>query len=189
MILGAEKILKKITRLECKRIILRSFTRDDAADVLEYASDAETVKWLVWEGVTDIESALKALNEFNIPTAGVYAITLRENGKCIGCIDLRLNMEHEKADFGYVLNKKFWNKGYTSEALDEVLRLAFEMLELNRVESTHYIGNEASGRVMEKCGMNKEGVALQEVKIKGVFHDVVHYGILRKDWMEKGAKG
>jgi len=54
---------------------------------------------------------------------------------------------------------------------------------LNRVEATHYVGNEGSGRVMQKCGMTYEGTGIKEVKIKGVFQDVVHYAILRKQWI------
>ena len=64
-----------------------------------------------------------------------------------------------------------------TEALSAVLKLCFEKLKLNRVESTHYVGNEGSGKVMAKCGMKLEGVGKQEEKIKGVFRDVVHYGI------------
>lgn len=181
MISGAEEVLKKITMLNSERIILRKFTQEDAEDVLEYGSDPETLKWLFWEGLKDIEGALEAINGYYVANAGVFAIELKEENKCIGCIDLRLNAVNEKASFGYVLNRKYWGRGYMTEALRTLLKLAFHMLELNRVESTHFVGNEASGRVMEKCGMIKEGLFLQEVKVKGVFHDVVHYGILRNE--------
>ena len=50
------------------------------------------------------------------------------------------------------------------------------------METFHYVGNEGSGKVMEKCGLRKEGYAVQEVKIKGVFRDVVHYGITKDEW-------
>ncbi len=48
------------------------------------------------------------------------------------------------------------------------------------------MGNEGSGRVMQKCEMKYEGTGIQEVKIKGVFQDVVHYAILREQWIENG---
>lgn len=189
MTADVEKVLEETMRIESERIILRKFTQNDAEAVFEYGSDPGTVKWLIWEGINDIEGALKALNDFLISGAGVFAIELIENGKCAGCIDLRLDTANEKASFGYVLNKKYWGKGYMSEALAALLKLAFDILELNRVESTHYVGNEASGRVMEKCGMKKEGLSLQEVKVKGIFQDVVHYGILRSEWAQrKGEK-
>ncbi|HHW11383.1 MAG TPA: GNAT family N-acetyltransferase [Firmicutes bacterium] len=68
-----------------------------------------------------------------------------------------------------------------------MLDLAFSKLGLNRVESTHYAGNEASGRVMAKCGMKFEGKGRQEVKIKGIYHDVLHYGILKEEWLQNNT--
>jgi len=82
-----------------------------------------------------------------------------------------------------VLNREYWNSGYMSEALKLILNLSFSKLELNRVESTNYLGNEGSGRVMEKCGMKYEGKGLREVKIKESFYDVIHYAILREDFI------
>ena len=93
--------------------------------------------------------------------------------------------EHDRASFGYVLNRSYWGNGYMTEALSSVLRLCFEKLELNRVEADHYAGNEGSGKVMQKTGMKLEGVAKQQVKVKGVFHDVAHYGITREEWRSK----
>jgi len=82
-----------------------------------------------------------------------------------------------------VLNREYWNKGYMTEALNLILNFSFSKLELNRVEATHYIGNEGSGRVMQKCGMKYEGTCIQELKVKDIYQDVVHYAILRDEWL------
>jgi ribosomal-protein-alanine N-acetyltransferase len=167
--------------LHTRRLLLREFTLQDELEVFEYGSDEITLKYLIWEGITDILGARKAItNYYSKP--GVFALALEETNKCIGCIDLRLEPQYEKGSFGYILSRKYWNQGYMSEALLRILRFCFEELELNRVEATYYVGNEGSGRVMEKCGMIKEGVGIQEVKIKGVFHDVVHLGIIKEQW-------
>ena len=70
-----------------------------------------------------------------------------------------------------------------TEALSAILQLCFDKLELNRVESTHYLGNEGSGKAMKKCGMQLEGIGRRGVIIKGIFHDVTHYGITREQWL------
>ena len=57
------------------------------------------------------------------------------------------------AEIGYVINPAYWNKGYATEAGSMVIRLGFIELDLNRIEARHMIGNDSSGRVMEKCGM------------------------------------
>lgn len=176
-----EQILQQNHTLITERLRLRPFHDTDVDDVFLYASDAETVKYLTFEAHQTKEQSFYAIrNYYNRP--GVYAITLKDSNKCIGCIDVRLNPEHDKASFGYVLNRNYWNQGYMTEALKSVLKLCFAQLDLNRVESTHYVGNEGSGMVMKKCGMQQEGIGKQEVLIKGKFVDVVHYAILREEW-------
>ncbi|MCL1964288.1 MAG: GNAT family N-acetyltransferase [Firmicutes bacterium] len=186
MVGNYKEVLYDNETLDAQSIVLRKFKKDDAEDILAYASDAETLRFLVWEGVSTIERAKAAIVEYYWSSPGIFAIELKENKKCIGCFALRMEPEHEKASFGYMLNRRYWGKGYMTEALSAVLRLCFEKLELNRVESTHYIGNEGSGKVMQKCGMKLEGIGRQEVKIKGVFQDVAHYGITRERWGSLG---
>ncbi len=177
------EIIKENSILESNRLILRPFSIDDIDDVFLYASDNIVTKYLTWPSHTDITQTEKTVKEHYIDKIGTFAIELKSEHRCIGCIELRLCIEHNKASFGYVLSKKYWNNNYMSESLNLILNLSFSKLELNRVESTHYVGNEGSGRVMQKCGMNYEGKGLQEVKVKDRFYDVVHYAILRDDWI------
>lgn len=180
----AEKILSEISRIESDRIALRRFSQADKHDVLEYGSDRETVKYLVWDGIETLEQAEEAIREYYSVRAGIFAIEHKESKKCIGCIDLRLDAGNDKAGFGYVLNRAFWNRGYMSEALCALIGVCFGALTLNRVEAEHYAENPASGRVMLKCGMLYEGTGRKEQKVKGVFRDVLHYGMLLEDWTE-----
>jgi len=183
MVENYKEVLYDNETLTAERIILRKFRKNDAGDILAYGSDDETLKYLVWDGAHTIDEALKCITEYYWSKPGVYAIELIESERCIGCIELRLLPEHDKAGFGYVLNRQYWGKGYMAEALSAVMRLCFEKLELNRIESTHFIGNESSGKVMKKCGMELEGIGIQEVRVKGIYHDVAHYGITRRQWV------
>jgi [ribosomal protein S5]-alanine N-acetyltransferase len=178
---GYKDIFINTRTLITRRLLLREFTLLDEMEVFKYGSDALTLKYLIWDGLKDIEETRRTIiNHYSRP--GIFAIALEENNKCLGCIDLRLETQYEKASFGYILERSYWNQGYMSEALLRVLRFCFEDLGLNRVEATYYAGNEGSGRVMEKCGMKKEGVGIKEVKIKGVYQDVVHMGIISEQW-------
>ena len=177
------KIIKENSILESNRLILRPFSIQDIHDVFLYASDDVVTKYLTWPSHIDVLQTEKVVKEFYIDKKGIFAIELKSEHRCIGCIDLRLCIEHNKASFGYVLNRKYWNNSYISESLNLILDFAFSKLGMNRVESTHYVGNEGSGRVMQKCGMKYEGTGLQEVKVKNIFYDVVHYSILREDWI------
>ena len=169
--------------IETERLILRKSTKNDVLDMLEYASDDDTVKFLDWVGAKTEEEMLAGIINYHWSRPGIWAIELKKNRKCIGTIDIRIEPEHDKASFGYVLNRNYWNKGYMTEVLSVIIKFCFENLNLNRVEASHYIGNEASGKVMEKCGMTFEGVSIQGVKIKGVFRDVARYGITKEQWL------
>lgn len=83
---------------------------------------------------------------------------------------------------GYWLAKEFWNRGYISEALPEILKFGFENFELHKIYATHYPHNPASGKVMEKCGMKKEAVLKDEILKKGKFKDLIRYFILKEDF-------
>lgn len=180
------RIMKANEIIESDRLMLRPFSIDDIEDVYEYAKDDKVTEFLTWESHNDISEAEKVVKGLYMDQLGIYAIELKSEHKCIGCIDLRIDSVNDKGSFGYVMNHSYWNKGYMSEALNMILKLAFLELGLNRVESTYYVGNEASGRVMEKCAMKYEGTGLEELKVFGIYYDVVHYAILKKEYDSKG---
>jgi RimJ/RimL family protein N-acetyltransferase len=85
-----------------------------------------------------------------------------------------------------VINPAYRGNGYACEALERVLKFGFEVLELNRIEAKYIVGNDASRRVMEKCGMKFEGVARQSMLIKGKYRDIGKYAILKSEFADSG---
>ena len=68
-----------------------------------------------------------------------------------------------------------------------LLRFAFDALYLNRVQASHLPRNPASGRVMEKVGMAREGLH-RERYLKGeMYENVVEYAVLRRDWASQAG--
>jgi [ribosomal protein S5]-alanine N-acetyltransferase len=174
--------LSRIGKLYTNRLCLRYFHENDSEDVYEYSSDGEVTKYLTWLPHKSLEQSRNCIIEHLSNALGVYAIELVSERKVIGCIDLRIIPEHNKGSFGYVLNRKYWNKGYMTEALSKIIEISFDKLNFNRIESTHYVSNEGSGRVMQKCGMQYEGTFKQELITLGKYVDVVHYSILKSDY-------
>jgi [ribosomal protein S5]-alanine N-acetyltransferase len=80
------------------------------------------------------------------------------------------------------VGRDWWGQGYATEAARAVLRYGFEELKLNRIYAHHMTKNPASGRVLEKIGMQREGCLRQMIRKWGVLEDVVLYAILRQDW-------
>jgi RimJ/RimL family protein N-acetyltransferase len=86
------------------------------------------------------------------------------------------------AEIGYWIGVPFWRRGYASEAAAELLRYGFEDVGLHRIFGEHYSRNPASGRVLQKLGMQLEGTLREHHHKWGEFLDVVVYGILRREW-------
>ncbi|MEM9409853.1 MAG: GNAT family N-acetyltransferase [Planctomycetota bacterium] len=115
--------------------------------------------------------------------AAVFAICNRLTGRLIGAVGLQIDREDQNAELGYWIDKTEWGQGYCTEAAQETIRFAFEELSLHKVHAHFMTSNPASGRVMEKIGMKQEGVLRGHVRKWGQFHDIVFYGLLKKDFM------
>jgi [ribosomal protein S5]-alanine N-acetyltransferase len=94
-------------------------------------------------------------------------------------------MEYGRAEMGYWIGRPYWGRGYCTEAARELLRYGFENLGLARIFACHFKENEASGRVMRKLGMTREGDLRHHVIKWGVPQDLVLYGILRSEFAFK----
>lgn len=177
-------LLIKHNRLESERIILRPVSIEDAEDIYEYASDEETTRF-VFDTHQNLEATKNVIAEyFAKDPIGKYALVLKENNKMVGTIDLRVDMTHKKAELGYTLNKKFWGNGYITEAANLLLELGFNIIGLERIYAMYDSKNKASGRVMERLGMTREGVLRKNRLVKNEFSDDVCYSILKEEYMK-----
>jgi [ribosomal protein S5]-alanine N-acetyltransferase len=111
------------------------------------------------------------------------AITPRGGGPVIGNVGLRrATADAPSGDVGYELDPDHWGRGYATEALAAVLRHGFETLALHRIHAHCVADNTASARVLEKVGMRLEGRLREAERVRGRWHDVLLYGVLRREW-------
>lgn len=117
---------------------------------------------------------------FQKKEAFIFGIREKENLKLIGAIGLHIDIGNNKAEVGYWLGKSFWNKGYVSEGLREVLKFGFEELKLNKIYASHFHHNPASGKVLEKNGFEFEGILKEEILKNGIYLDLYKYAIFNR---------
>lgn len=158
----------------------------DARDIFAYASDPQVARFVLWEphqSLSDTRGYIRYIRGLyfrGLPSS--WAVTLRESGRVIGTVGFMFYSEaNNSAEIGYSYARGEWNKGYATEALQAVISSVFSSLPLNRLEAQHDIRNPASGRVMEKCGMRREGILRQRILNKGEYADVALYSLLRSD--------
>jgi RimJ/RimL family protein N-acetyltransferase len=179
--------MSKQPALNTERLLLRPFTLQDAPEVRSLAGDraiADTtlnIPHPYEEGMA--EEWIQGHEEaFEKGRQATFAVILRETESLIGAIGLVLNDRFDRADLGYWIAKPRWGKGYCTEAAREVLRYGFTELGLNRIQATHMTRNPASGKVMQKIGMSREGLLRQHVKKWGKYEDLEIYAILRSEF-------
>lgn len=148
-------------KFETERLIVRKPELTDANDIFNnYTQDREVTKYLGWKPHTDIkqtEGWLKHCISSWDENKNISFIIWHKNSKqAIGMIDLRI--DDFKVDFGYVLAKDYWGSGLMLEACDPIIQNLSSRINIHRIQAIHDIENSASGRVMEKLGLEYEGV-------------------------------
>lgn len=169
------------------RLVLRPCTLADAADVQRMAGDrriAETTLLIPHpypDGAAEAWISTHA-QQYTDGKSANWAITLADTGELVGAIGLVISNDHDNGELGYWVGAAFWNNGYVTEAGRLVLNWAFDVRGLHRVCAHHFASNPASGRVMAKLGMQREGVLREHVYKWGHHLDCVYYGILREEY-------
>ncbi|HOC06204.1 MAG: GNAT family N-acetyltransferase [Bacillota bacterium] len=187
--LNAEAIFRQMPTLETRRLLLRPLCLEDAKDMYDYACDPLVSRYVPWETHRSIEDSYAYLNSaVEDQQAGKpcsWAVVSKAENRMVGTAGyVWWQPEHSKAEIGYVLARRLWGQGLTSEAVKTIIDFGFTRMELNRIEARCIEENIASAKVMEKCGMTREGRMRDYLKIKGTFCTYLFYSILRREWEE-----
>ena len=155
--------------LYTNRLILRPWNEDDAEALYQYARDPEVGPPAGWKPHTSVENSREIIRDI-LSAPETYAVCMRENNKPIGSIGLHRNdlaANDDEYELGYWIGKPFWGQGLIPEASRELLRYAFEDLNMNRIWCGYYDGNEKSRRVQQKLGFvyhhTTEGIEVRQM--------------------------
>jgi len=92
------------------------------------------------------------------------------------------------ATIGYDLQRAHWGKGIATEAVREAVRAAFAGVlacgPLHRIQADTIPGNVASERLLVKLGFKEEGTRRECAYLKGEYHDMKCFGLIRSEFSE-----
>ena len=151
--------------LETERLILRKYKISDFNAVHSYASCVENILYLPWEPNSEdvtrefINRAI-AQAEKNPICEYEYAVVIKKTDALIGGCWISPS-DGDQAMLGWCLHRDYWNNGYCTELGMALLKFCFDELNLRRVYSFSHVENIGSYRVMEKIGMRREGLSLE----------------------------
>lgn len=173
------------TNIITERLIIRRFRPDDWQDLYEYLSNEEVIKFEPYPVFSQEQSKIEADNRAK--NNAFYAVCFKENNKLIG------NLYLSKGDFdtwelGYVFGLSYQGQGYATESAKALLNYAFLHLNARRIIAMCSSKNTSSWRLMERLGMRREGLLLQNVSFKTdsvgtpIWMDTYAYAILKNEW-------
>ena len=143
--------------LETERLILRPWTSGDAESLYKYASDDRVGPIAGWQPHKSVEESRQII--FDVLSAKeTYAVVLKETNEPVGSIGLMIGeksnlvLAENEGEIGYWIGVPYWGRGLIPEAVNEMIRHAFEELSLDRLWCGYFDGNEKSKRCQEKCG-------------------------------------
>jgi RimJ/RimL family protein N-acetyltransferase len=146
--------------IETARLRLRRPALTDAEAIFEYGRDPEVTRFMVWPTHTNVDTVTAFLETLLARIADgsevAWSITLPPSDRAIGMISCR--QRGHRVDFGYVLNRAFWRRGFGSEAATAIVDHAAGLENVYRVWATCDTANTASMRVLEKAGLTREGI-------------------------------
>ena len=176
--------------LETSRLILRPWKETDAEILYQYAKNPLVGPAAGWPIHTSVENSRQIIRDV-LTADETYAVTLKGEGKAIGCIGLMigdkssLGIGEDEAEIGYWIGEPYWGQGLIPEAARELVKYAFDELNLTALWCGYFDGNDKSKRVQEKCGFrfhhtepNKEWPLINATKTQHITH------ITKKEWRD-----
>jgi RimJ/RimL family protein N-acetyltransferase len=173
--------------LETPRLRLRPFHSGDIDDVTRLANDEELSRYIPaiphpYPRQAAAEWLATHQEKFSFGQELVLAVTEKTDGTLVGAVGLILTPEHRRAELGYWIGRRFWGRGYATEAGKAMLEYGFEVIGLETIFANHLAPNTASGRVMLKLGMKYHGTRPRYYLHRGQFYDAAMYGIVRDEF-------
>ena len=171
-----------------ERLVMRPVARADLAALVALANDREVAQYTARLPHPLTRADMERWFDALVPggtNAGevVFAIERVADGVVLGVIGLILPSADEPAEMGYWLGRRYWNRGYMTEAAGLLLRHAFRDLGLDRVRAGAFPGNAASVRVQEKLGMRRVAHEVRPAPARGGARTVEVYELSRAQWV------
>lgn len=175
---------KTFPELHIQRLRLRQLVPEDAETYHQHLATVSPSLWGLRYDTVDKTRISLAVSQkgFQNKAAIRWAITRKEQDDLIGEIKLFDFVRGSKTEMAYWLTENQRQQGFGFEAGECVLKFAFEILGLHRVEAYVQPVNEASLALLGKLGFAKEGVLRQFRKEGERWHDFVVLGLLRGEY-------
>lgn len=170
-----------------KKTRLRGIEREDIPTFVRWLNDPEVRRYLnLYSPISKAEEEGWFEAHLGDESSRVFAIETPE-GLAIGNIGLhQIDWKNRNAMLGIVIaEKKYWGRGFGTDAVRALLRFAFDEMNLHRIYLWVFAFNERAFRCYQKSGFQQEGLAREMLFRDGQYHDAIHMAILRREFTDE----
>ena len=151
-----------IIEIETERLRLRRLDAADASFVLRLVNEPSWLRFIGDRGVHDLDGARRYIVEgpqslYEKYGFGLFLVERRSDALPLGLCGLIKRDTLPDVDIGFAFLPEHWSQGYAREAAEATLRYARERHRLSRVIAITSPDNVASGRLLERIGLQLEG--------------------------------
>lgn len=150
--------------IETDRLILRAFREDDLEAFAEMGQDREVMEFLSVDGsllsrADSWRQMAMFLGHWELRGYGTWAVEERSGGAFVGRVGLHFPEGWPDRELGWTIARRFWGRGYASEAARASIAHAFGTLGWNHLVSLIHPDNQRSARLAERLGYHLHGTA------------------------------
>jgi RimJ/RimL family protein N-acetyltransferase len=164
--------------LETERLRLRPFREADLDGYAEVCADPEVMRYLGGRAFSRSESWRQIaylIGHWHLRGFGMWALEEKDTGTFLGRVGFNDPEGWPSFEIGWSLGRRFWGRGYATEAARAALHYGFTAMDRDHVISIIHPDNRSSIRVAERLGETLEGTT----RIPIVEGELLVYGIRR----------
>lgn len=164
--------------------MIRPLKQDDLIPMMEWMKDKNVTSNLQADFANMTEEKVRSFIDNSQTDENVHFAIVDENDEYMGTISLKnIDNKSKNAEYAIVTRSVAHGKGYAKMATGDILRYAFENLELEKVYLYVSVNNIAANKFYQKCGFIEEGVFRKHLLIDGCLTDIRWYSMLKEDFI------
>lgn len=169
--------------LETYRLELKKIEHHNSSDIFKSFSDLRVTKFYDIVPFETEDQALQLIDRFNVSfinNVGIrWGIVIKGSKNVIGSIGFNRYMKGADGIIGYDLQPSYWRMGYTTEAIQAVIKFGFNDLNLNRIEANVMQGNIASEKLLARVGFVNEGIFKDKLLFNEKYYDMTVFSVYK----------
>jgi RimJ/RimL family protein N-acetyltransferase len=173
-------------QLDTEDFHLRPSAITDVEAMFAMLSDPESMQYWSDQPISTLDEAVQVLMKDLASDAKgnsmCWAVTHKEQNEMIGKVILfQFSKENQRAEIGYLLDRKYWRQGVMLQALGAVIEFAFNTLDLHRIEADVDSENIPSIGLLEKLGFEREGLFRDRWRVYGEWQDSIMLALIKQE--------